>query len=179
MPVRRADAARNAAALLTAARELFDESGHDIAMDEVARRAGVGNATLYRHFPTRGDLLVAAYAEEVDALCRRGADAARAADPVDALFGWLDEFVAHVATKRALALSATTGPDARRTELFERWHASMRETATVLADRAADALTPGVTGPDLLALANGIAVAATDPAHARHLAALLRHGVQR
>ena len=62
---RRADASRNAERLLAAARELVDESGSEVALDEVARQAGVGNATLYRHFPTRGDLLVAVYADEV------------------------------------------------------------------------------------------------------------------
>ncbi|XVQ86695.1 TetR/AcrR family transcriptional regulator [Microbispora siamensis] len=71
---RRADASRNAALLLAAARELIDSSGPDVALDEVARRAGVGNATLHRHFPTRAELLVAVYADEVAELCRQGAD---------------------------------------------------------------------------------------------------------
>lgn len=179
MAVRRADAARNAAALVAAARELFDTAGPDIALDEVAKRAGVGNATLYRHFPTRGDLLVAAYAEEVATLCGHGADLARHPSPTDALFAWLDAFVAHVAAKRDLALAATAGPAGRRTELFDRWHASMRDTAATLADRAADALVPGITGPDLTAHAAGIALTATDPAHARRLLGHLRHGVLR
>src|SRR3954453_8329205 len=99
----RADASRNAARLLAAARALIAEVGNDVALNDVARRAGVGNATLYRHFPTRGDLLVAVYADEVAALCGRGENLLAAADPGDALFAWLDDFVAHVATKRALA----------------------------------------------------------------------------
>lgn len=176
---RRADAARNAESLVAAARRLFAESGHDVAMDEVARRAGVGNATLYRHFPTRGDLLVAVYADEVAALCDRGARLLAEPSPVDALFAWLDEFVGHVATRRGLAHAATEGPIGRRTELFERWHRSMRETAAALLDRAAGELRDGITATDLLSLASGIALAGTDPDHARGLMRLLRDGIVR
>jgi AcrR family transcriptional regulator len=176
----RADALRNADLLLAAAREVVRGSGSQFAMDEVARRAGVGNATLYRHFPTRGDLLVAVYADEVDALCRRGADLLAAASPVDALFAWLDDFVVHVATKRALALAATEGPAGRRTRLFDTWHESMRVTAAGLLDRAraASAVPADVTAADLLALASGAALTGTDVAHARRLVALARRGLE-
>ena len=173
----RADAARNAERLLTAARELLDEAGSEVPLDEVAKRAGVGNATLYRHFPTRADLLVAVYADEVDRLVRLGETPA-AGDPVDALFAWLDAFVDHVATKRALALAATEGPAARRTELFDRWHRAINETAGALLTRAADGVRAGLTVPDLMALTAGVALAATDAAHARRLLTVLRTGIQ-
>lgn len=107
---KRADAARNAARLLAAAREVLAESGNDAPYDAIARRAGIGNATLYRHFPTRADLLAAVYADEVATLCRRGADLLAAADPVDALFTWLDDFVVHVATKRPWPWPPPTPP---------------------------------------------------------------------
>jgi AcrR family transcriptional regulator len=177
---RRADASRNAERLVAAARELLDESGSEVALDEVARRAGVGNATLYRHFPHRGDLLVAVYADEVAELCRRGADLLDAASPVDALFSWLEDFVVHVATKRPLALAATEGPAGRRTRLFDQWHEAMRATAAGLLDRARDANTvrPELTAPDLLALASGAALAGADAAHARRLVRLLRTGAE-
>src|SRR6266508_3955540 len=61
----RADAARNRQALLSAAREIMSEQGLDAPLDEIARRAGVGNATLYRRFPTRIDLIVAVFAERM------------------------------------------------------------------------------------------------------------------
>ncbi|MFI7615871.1 TetR/AcrR family transcriptional regulator [Nonomuraea terrae] len=175
---RRADASRNATLLLTAARDLIAESGSEVALDEVARRAGVGNATLYRHFPTRADLLVAVYADEVAALCRQVADPP--ADPAQALFSWLESFVAHVSTKRPLALAATEGPAGRRTELFDQWHKSIHSAATTLLARAqeAGAVHPELTGTDLLALAGGVALTATDTAHARRLLALLRHGAE-
>ncbi len=167
----RADAARNADRLLCAARELVSEQGAEVPLDEVAKRAGVGNATLYRHFPTRADLLVAVYADEVDRLVRLGAEAD--------LFTWLDAYVEHVTTKRALAMAATDETPGRRAELSGRWHQTIIETATALVARAAPQLRPGLTAKDLLALATGVALTATDPATARRLLALVRTGVQR
>ncbi|GAA3534530.1 TetR/AcrR family transcriptional regulator [Amycolatopsis ultiminotia] len=172
----RADASRNARLLLAAARELVAEVGNEVAFDEVARRAGVGNATLYRHFPTRADLLVAVYADEVATLCRHGADLLDAQSPLDALFSWLDEFVVHVATKRPLALAATEGPGERRTPLFDKWHASIIASAAELVRRAQLSLRPDVTTIDVVALASGAALA-TDSTHARRLVALMRTGL--
>lgn len=176
---RRADAARNARLLVAAARELFDERGPDVAMDEVARRAGVGNATLYRNFPTRGDLLAAAYADEVAALCQRGATLLAESPPGEALYAWLDSFVIHVATKRALALAATAASDERRSELFGSWHESMTSTAAGLLARAqeARAIRPGLTAADLLALASAAALASATADHARHLLEVMRYGL--
>lgn len=166
----RADATRNADRLLTAARELVAERGAEVPLDEVAKRAGLGNATLYRHFPTRADLLVAVYADEIDRLAGLGADAD--------LFTWLDAYVEHVMTKRALATAATEGPPGRRAELSGRWHQTITETATALVARAAPQLRPGLTARDLLALATGVALTAVDTAQARRLLALVRAGVQ-
>jgi AcrR family transcriptional regulator len=181
---RRADAARNAALVVTAARQVIAERGagaalDDVPLDEVARRAGVGNATLYRHFPTRGDLLVAVYADELTALCDRGAELGSAPDPLDALFSWLDDFVVHVATKRALAEAATVGPVGRRTELFDRWHAAMHSTAAGLLGRAhaAGLVRSDLTVVDLLAMVSGAALTAADVAHARRLVTFIRRGV--
>lgn len=169
---------RNTRLLLAAARGLFDERGPDVAMDEVARRAGVGNATLYRNFPTRSDLLVAVYADEVSALCQRGAALLAESSPGEALYAWLDSFVIHVATKRALALAATAGSDEQRSELFGSWHESMRSTAEELLARAqeAGAIRLGLTATDLLALASAAALAGATPDHARQLLEIMRHG---
>lgn len=177
---RRADASRNVELLLAAARELIDRSGSEVALDEVARRAGVGNATLYRHFPTRSDLLVAVYADEVSALCRQASDLLDDPSPIDALFSWLDTFVVHVFTKRALAVAATEGSAGRRSERFDRWHESMRLAAATLLDRArsADVVRRDLTATDLLALASGAALAGIDLAHARRLVQLMRSGVE-
>jgi len=81
-------ATRNLALLLGAARELIHQSGTNLVMNEVARRAGVGNATLYRNFPTRADLLVAVYQDEVDALCGLGRGSFRRNGSGDHPVGW-------------------------------------------------------------------------------------------
>lgn len=175
---RRADAARNTQLLLAAASELFEEHGHDVALDEVARRAGVGNATLYRNFPTRGDLLVAVYADEVAALCQQGADLLARPSAADGLFTWLDSFIAHVAAKRTLALAATEGSDEQRSELFARWHQSMTSTAERLLVRAQEtrSVRPDLTATDLLALASAATIAGTSARHSQQLLRIMRHG---
>lgn len=177
---RRADAARNAELLLTAAKELFAEHGPGVALDEVARRAGVGNATLYRHFPTRGDLLAAVYAEEVEELCRSGDVLLHDRPPGEALFAWLDGFVAHIATKHDLAQAVTDGRHVRRSEVFERWHASITSTAEHLLVRAqaAGTVRPGLTVADLIALASGVAMTGGGAERAGHLLGILRHGIE-
>jgi AcrR family transcriptional regulator len=149
-----------------------------VPLDDVARRAGVGNATLYRHFPSRRDLVVAVYADEVTALCERGAALLEVESAGEALFAWLDEFVVHVATKRALALAGTDNSDERRTALFDDWHRSMRSTAEKLLARArsAGAVDPGLGVDDLLALTSAAAIAATGADHARRLLRTMRHG---
>ncbi|MBL7255444.1 TetR/AcrR family transcriptional regulator [Paractinoplanes lichenicola] len=173
---KRADATRNAAVLLTAARDLVEREGSDISLDQVARLAGVGNATLYRHFPTREDLLAAVYADEVAALCAYGAEVGRASPPLDALFAWLDAFVVHVATKRPLALAATEGPGGRRGPRFAAWHASINAVAADLVEGARGDLRTGLTATDVLTLARGAALAA-DVETARRLTAYLRDGL--
>ncbi|GAA3926830.1 TetR/AcrR family transcriptional regulator [Actinoplanes auranticolor] len=174
---RRADATRSIERLTATAREIFAERGHDVALDEIARRAGVGNATLYRHFPTRSDLIVAVYSREVADLARRGAELLTAPDTAESLLTWLDHFVAHVATKRSLALAAASTD---RGVLFARWHDSMISTADALLRRAqGDArIGPDIAVTDLLALANGAALGGTDLTQARRLLRLAWHGLE-
>src|SRR4051794_6769692 len=83
-PPLRADARRNYQRLLAAASDLFADRGPEAPLDEIARRAGVGNATLYRHFPTRRDLLVAVCVGDVEKLCRRGEELRAARSAQDA-----------------------------------------------------------------------------------------------
>ncbi len=175
---RRADARRNYELLLAAAKEIFDEHGLDAPLDDIARRAGVGNATVYRHFPTRRELIIAVYSDEVAALCAGGEDLLAAADPSDALFRWLRDFIAHVATKRELALALTDDHAGHRTELFARWHEAMHATASALLVRAAKtgAVRPDLAAADLLALATGIALTGADTDQVARLLAVVRHG---
>ncbi len=99
---KRADARRNYDKLVNAAREAFAEQGTSATLEEVARRADVGIGTLYRHFPTRQDLLEAVYLEGVEGICR-AVESYEDLPPWEALSGWLHEFVGFAATKRALA----------------------------------------------------------------------------
>ena len=97
----RADAQRNFDALLVSARETFTELGTDASLEEIARRAGVGIATLYRNFPTREDLIELVYVAEVAALCTYG-ERLTNLEPWDALVTWLRRFVSYIGTKQAL-----------------------------------------------------------------------------
>lgn len=101
-PNRRAAAQRNRERLIAAARDAYAETGGEASMAEVARRAGVGMATLYRNFADRTELVVAVYESEVDALA---AAAAQHGDdtPGEALFAWLREFLAFIPQKWVLA----------------------------------------------------------------------------
>src|SRR3954453_7473491 len=99
---KRADARRNYDQLVAAAHEAFTEADRSASLEDIARRAGVGIGTLYRHFPTRAALIEAVYVEEVEALARSAAELAED-DPWDALIRWLHGFVGYTATKQALA----------------------------------------------------------------------------
>src|SRR3984957_1770732 len=99
---KRADARRNYDKLLAAAREAFAQGGEATALEEIARRAGVGIGTLYRHFPNRQALLEALYINEVEEVSRSAAELDDA-DPWHALNDWLASLIDYLTTKRALA----------------------------------------------------------------------------
>jgi AcrR family transcriptional regulator len=100
---KRADARRNYEKVLAAARDAFAESGESTSLEEIARRAGVGIGTLYRHFPNRQALLEALYVGEVEEICRAAAELDGADDPWEALSSWFERFIGYIATKQALA----------------------------------------------------------------------------
>ncbi|WP_420111791.1 TetR/AcrR family transcriptional regulator [Pseudactinotalea sp.] len=101
---KRADAQRNEKALLSAAAAVFVRSGVDAPVREVAAEAGVGMGTIYRHFPTRADLIVAVYRHQVDACASAGpALLAECTSPYAALARWSDIFVDFLVTKHGLA----------------------------------------------------------------------------
>ncbi|TAM80808.1 MAG: TetR/AcrR family transcriptional regulator [Jatrophihabitans sp.] len=140
----RADARRNYERLLAAAHDEFTERGAGASLEEVARRAGVGVGTLYRHFPTRQRLLEAVYVGEVERLCRSAEDFA-GADPWTALTGWLHRFVDYLATKRALVeeMMASMTKDA---PVFRTCHDAIFSAGEPLLERAQQA---GVVRPDI------------------------------
>jgi AcrR family transcriptional regulator len=118
-PRKRTDARRNEQALLDAAAAVFVASGVDAPVRDIAARAGVGMGTLYRHFPTRADLVIAVYRHQVDACAEAGpALLASSGSPHAALMQWVDLFVDFLGTKHGLA-AALQSDNAR----FETLHA--------------------------------------------------------
>ncbi len=177
---RRADAQRNRDLLLAAAKDVFTERGIDAPLDDIARRAGVGNATMYRHFPTRSDLIVAVYADEVAELCARGDELATTHGPREALFSWLAAFIAHVTSKKELALAIMDDRTGTRSTLFGQWHMAMHATAAALLTRAQQAavIRADLDVAELLSLANGIALSGAPPQRRDRLLTLVREGVE-
>src|SRR6476660_7912038 len=140
---KRADARRNYEKVLAAAREAFAEGGESTALEEIARRAGVGIGTLYRHFPNRQALLEARYVDEVEEICRTAAEL-DGDDPWEALNSWFERFIGYMATKQALAaeLLNYVGRDA---QLFKTSRAALFSAGEPLLTRAQEA---GVVRPD-------------------------------
>ncbi|MTD14842.1 TetR family transcriptional regulator [Nakamurella sp. YIM 132087] len=104
VPRRRADAVRNERTLLDAAAAAFVAAGVSAPVRDIAKRAGVGVGTIYRHFPTRADLVVAVYKHQVQACVEAGPELLASADtPHQALAGWIDLFVDFLVTKHGLA----------------------------------------------------------------------------
>jgi len=176
---KRADARRNYDKLIEAARGEFTESGPNASLENIARRAGVGIGTLYRHFPSRQDLLEATYLEEVEALCDSAADFADR-PPWDSLTGWLDQFTQYAATKKALSaeLLATIGMES---EIFKMCHTAIYAAGEPLLARAqaAGAVRPDVTFSDVVRLVSGISmVRYAEPGQVNHLVAIALDGLR-
>lgn len=143
--VKRADVVRNQKKLLTAAAEVFATSGVDAPVREVAARAGVGMGTLYRHFPTRADLVVAVFHHQVEECAEAGPRLlAEAESPVEALRQWIDLFVDFLITKHGLA--ATPQADNSSATLHTYFLDRLLPVAERLLEAAADA---GELGGDI------------------------------
>ncbi len=104
----RADAQRNRERILEVARESFARSGANVSLDEIARLAGVGPGTLYRHFPTREALLETVYREEVERLAAAERRFAATMAPLDALRAWMLLFVDYIEAKQIIAPALNT-----------------------------------------------------------------------
>jgi AcrR family transcriptional regulator len=134
----RADARRNRDALLVAAAAQFAERGVEAPLDDIARRAGVGIGTLYRHFPTREALVADVYRREVDLLCG-GVEELLGTLPADeALAEWMRRFVGYVATKRGLAVALKSMVN-DNSELFAQSRANINESMARLVHAAVEA----------------------------------------
>jgi len=179
----RADARRNYQRLVAAALEAFAERDADTAsLEEIARRAGVGIGTLYRHFPTRQALLEAVYRDQVEGLRAKAQELARAESPGAALADWLRALVAFSSTKRSLttALLETLDKDS---ELLSSCGTILRSATSELLERAqrAGVVRRDVKGTDVLRLAHGVSMAADwapgDAGQAERMLALVIDGL--
>ena len=154
----RADARRNEVRLLAAANLAFAEHGSEASLDEIARRAGVGIGTLYRHFPTRQALAMAVYRDQIEALVARAHDLLDAPAPEEALHTWLRAVAAYAATKRGLAEFLQASMREGNSDIA--WcKEAMQAAGSALLIRAQQAGTvrPDAEISDLLKLAHGIA----------------------
>ena len=104
----RADAERNRDRVLEVAKEAFTRSGADASLDDIARQAGVGAGTLYRHFPSREALIEAVYRTEVEKLAAAERNFAETMPPIDALRAWMLLFVDYIAAKKIIAPALNT-----------------------------------------------------------------------
>ncbi|MGA0602734.1 TetR/AcrR family transcriptional regulator [Caulobacter sp. KR2-114] len=147
----RADSQRNRERLLAAAKAAFAEVSTDVALEEVARRAGVGIGTLYRHFPNRDAVVEAVYRREVQQLADAAARLAAEAPPFEALQGWLNVFVDYIATKKlmAQALAPVVGA---KPEVYAAAGPVITVAVTGLLERArtAGAIRGDITPDDLI-----------------------------
>jgi AcrR family transcriptional regulator len=114
----RADAKRNRERILEVAKEVFTRDGAAASLDDIARRSGIGNATLYRHFPTRDALIEAVYRSEVEKLAAAEQRFAATMAPLEALRAWMLLFIDHVAAKTLIipAMDTVVGGSMRLIE---------------------------------------------------------------
>ncbi|MDH6129760.1 TetR/AcrR family transcriptional regulator [Kitasatospora sp. GP82] len=180
---KRADALRNQQTLLAAAAAVFVTSGIDAPIREIAARAGVGMGTIYRHFPTRADLVVAVYRHQVEACAEAGPSLLASADsPLAALRQWVDLFVDFLVTKHGLAnalQSDSSGFEALHTYFLDR----LVPACAQLLDAAVSAgeISPGTHAYELMRGIGNLCIGRdSDPRYdPRRLVELLLQGLRR
>jgi AcrR family transcriptional regulator len=163
-PKLRIDAQRNRERILEVAKEAFTRSGADTSLDDIAKQAGVGPGTLYRHFPTREELLVAVYRTEMERLAAAEQKFAATMPPIEALRAWLLMFVDAVAAKQIIApaLNSLVGDPKKA---FEASHAQIWEVVRALVKRAIKSgdIRKDLDPVDLLRALIGVANVASSP----------------
>jgi AcrR family transcriptional regulator len=178
----RADAQRNRDGLLEAAKAAFGEVGAEASLDEIARRAGVGIGTLYRHFPTREAVVEAVYRREVQQLADAAPRLADSLPPAEALRAWMRLFIDYIAAKKVIApaLKSLVGGGSA---LYADSGARINEAMGLLVERARASgdIRPDTDSADLLRALVGFAYVNSAPdweASARRLIDLLIDGLR-
>ncbi|MEU9624043.1 MULTISPECIES: helix-turn-helix domain-containing protein [unclassified Streptomyces] len=180
----RADARRNYDRLLSEARTAFADHGTDASLEDIARRAGVGIGTLYRHFPSRHALMNAVFQEALTSLISRAHELAGAEQPCAGLVEWLGALISHAGEYRGLA-QALMSTSRDETSALSPCNVPLREAGAALLTRAQEsgAVRADVSIDDLMQLTNAIALAAEqapdDPELAGRLLTLTLQGLKR
>lgn len=180
----RADARRNYDRILAAAGSAIARHGSEASLEEIARQAGVGSATLHRHFPARQALLEAVFKERVETLCAAARNRATDPDPGVALVDWLRDVGTHAVANRGLAASLIRGSRDGDPALGDTCHTMIVNAGSELLTRArqAQAVRPGITITQLLKLVSAISLATEQEpdgaAEADRLLALAISGVR-
>ncbi|MGD0296051.1 MAG: TetR/AcrR family transcriptional regulator [Bryobacteraceae bacterium] len=160
----RADAERNRGRLLEVAKEAFARSGADASLDDIAKQAGVGAGTLYRHFPSREALIEAVYRTEVEKLAAAERNFAETLPPLEALRAWMLLFVDHIATKKIIAPALNTLVGGH-SKVFEASYSQIWEAIRALVKRAIKSgdIRKDLDPIDLLRALIGVSHVATSP----------------
>jgi len=160
----RADAERNRERILEVAKEAFTRFGADASLDDIAKQAGVGPGTLYRHFPAREELLQAVYRSELEKLAAAEQKFAQTMPPIEALRAWLLLFVDGIATKQLIAPAVNTLVGDPK-KVFEASYAQVHEAIRALVKRAIRSgdIRRDLDPLDLLRALVGVANVATSP----------------
>lgn len=177
----RADARRNYEKLVEQARAAFAEFGVDASLDEIARRAGVASGTLYRHFPTRLDLVEVVLAEQIAELVGQGRELLTVEDEFAAVATWLRATLRHGLTYRGLSAAVMNSAIDRERNLVSTWHSELFEVGAALLTRArrSGAILADTTDADVLRMIGAIAWATQDdPNSAGRLLDLLLTGLR-
>jgi AcrR family transcriptional regulator len=158
----RADAERNRQKLLEAARKAFAAQGGLVSMEEVARSAGVGIGTLYRHFPNRDELVLEVYRNEIARLCQEAETLSASLPPIEALRSWLLLFVDHLDEKIALGEAVKASVGYAKADVTDQLMTALDILVArpVAEGRIAD---PGIEPLDLLRALYGVATATPGP----------------
>ena len=178
----RADARRNRDSLLEAAKAAFAEAGAEASLDEIARRAGVGIGTLYRHFPTRDAVVEAVYRREVQQLADAAPRLVETLPPAEALRAWMRLFIDYIAAKKVIApaLKSSVGGGSA---VYADSSVRINEAMALLVERARARgdIRPNADSADLLRALVGFAYVNSAPdweASARRLIDLLIDGLR-
>jgi AcrR family transcriptional regulator len=179
----RADSARNRQSLIDAAKAGFAEIGLNVSLEEIARRAGVGIGTLYRHFPSREAVVEAVYRREVEQLAEAVPQLIERLPPGEALHQWMHLFVDYIATKRLIAPSLTSAVGSRSTALYASSSELINGAISTLVKRAIDRdeVRRDCNASDLLRALIGVSYGNPDPgwqASARRLIDILMDGLR-